>query len=915
VGARTDHAFVRRWYDFPKVTSVLLAAFERWLGFVHIEGVPGRRHSREVAEKAAQEIRIHLGSNIRLGSVTFNGYPLTLVDDDGQMRLARVALAVISHLPAAQFVHSLAIGFIAEVITGRSEKYDLFSWVLRSSRQDIWTELKSEVDRLLSIDNPVMRKVVRRLLSLEGSALALEIEKEIPVDVVTSNPFVLLHEQDPCTSGFQWGVEDCVKCVEREDLPPEVIARQIGPYCVDPDFSIPSYTKIRLETLPNKIDKKTLWMSTGTTEADHWFDQFEPVLAAHLPAVLCNFICSIARQITERTDLDRRQLSIHLIKHYIVLQDRERQAVRGAWQGLLSSAADWSDTEGVAEEYLFKILLSEIDGDTQLLSFLSRPERAFDLVDFEISFESVKNWVFVADQLSKVEDTKPLTRCLWFISKFPLLIPKDLINTSILGLIGHKVRYVCSLALEIIYKTKESNAVDSVITSTWSWVRSDDGQQNHWGSLILCDFGQKLSFEEICARIHPGYLGYAILQRGSRENEIEAYTQRIHQTWLGLMTSKFAVLSEAYKISLDHRPADGIQHLSRLSLDQNFDTSITFIDQFSTRGGLDGEDDLSLDVFDSRNIVDRNQKLLSTMKEIVAEQRGAGNTWFADRFNIETLHAVIEVRPELLTQWLTYGGANNTEKSHLIFQASSFYAALCLILLEKRITEGIQLYWDLQETRTRVRLVDGETRVELLDFAFFRADSGNESTRAWERKLESCSTDQELMTIALIVQDCGNTDWLWSYIVERLDSRIPIDRARSRVLLGFFDSEKAGELIQRLCQNDTGSWPAKLSTTAKKRQDMNKWAKHWYSRFLTAEDDVDAWSAFRLLLRCVNSSFWFWRARSEVCSGDSQANGKRNLFLQNNLDTIRNAIKNNERELADQFLGQKGIKGQVWPWM
>jgi hypothetical protein len=84
---------------------------------------------------------------------------------------------------------------------------------------------------------------------------------------------------------------------------------------------------------------------------------------------------------------------------------------------------------------------------------------------------------------------------------------------------------------------------------------------------------------------------------------------------------------------------------------------------------------------------------------------------------------------------------------------------------------------------------------------------------------------------------------------------------------------------------------------------------------LIGEDDVSAWAAFRLFLRCIDTRFWFWQEQIENDIEVTKVTKRRRDFFDNNIDNIRNAIRNNESEIAEQFLGQKLMKRQVWPWM
>jgi hypothetical protein len=116
-------------------------------------------------------------------------------------------------------------------------------------------------------------------------------------------------------------------------------------------------------------------------------------------------------------------------------------------------------------------------------------------------------------------------------------------------------------------------------------------------------------------------------------------------------------------------------------------------------------------------------------------------------------------------------------------------------------------------------------------------------------------------------------------------------------------------------ESEPDTWVKELVQKSKERQDKNTWAKHWFQRVLTAEDDVSAWAAYRLFVRCVDTRFWFWRETIEKEIDTTKIKKPRQDFLENNVENIQNAIRNNESELAEQFLGQKVMKRQVWPWM
>ena len=287
--------------------------------------------------------------------------------------------------------------------------------------------------------------------------------------------------------------------------------------------------------------------------------------------------------------------------------------------------------------------------------------------------------------------------------------------------------------------------------------------------------------------------------------------------------------------------------------------------------------------------------------------------WFGrDLRDGGALEQVVEIRSDLVDEWIASADPNTRQGREYIRRGGSFYNALCTALLKKQARKGVDLYWRLQDSGTRIRTVDSDTEIDLLDFALFNTPPGDELMSTWQRALEQCQSDQELQEIALLAQHGTGRDWLWSYISSLIDSAAPLDRARSRVLLGFIDGEPAQLTTQSLLQSDANSWQLRLVTTAKERQDKREWAKHWFTEFLTAENDDSAWASFRLLLRCVDSSFWFWRDSAQaIVSLDA----RRRIFLEDSEGDLQRAIRENEKESSESFLGQKILSRQAWPWM
>jgi hypothetical protein len=99
------------------------------------------------------------------------------------------------------------------------------------------------------------------------------------------------------------------------------------------------------------------------------------------------------------------------------------------------------------------------------------------------------------------------------------------------------------------------------------------------------------------------------------------------------------------------------------------------------------------------------------------------------------------------------------------------------------------------------------------------------------------------------------------------------------------------------------------------RWQTNAWAKHWFERFLTDEDSIGAWAAFRIFLHCVDSRFWLWQKRSRCKVEVNHQLARRIIFLEDNLHVVKKRITKNEKDLEKHLFGQKTKPGQAWPWM
>ena len=909
-----------RWRKSPKVLSELHSAFERWLGFVHLYGFSWQRcNSRQRAEEIKQEIFNRIGEQLQPGQeFTLGEYRFTAIEDDGLLRLGRVALAVISHPPRGNFIHIIATGCLAEAIMGEPDKYNLFAWLFRTASASVWIAVQDEVEQLLEVNHIVAQQAAYRLLSFEGSPDAYQFQQTLPQNLFPPHPILEEYKQDPCTSGFQWTQSDCETCLNREGISREQIATQIKEHCINPNLSVPNNLGQRLAPLTQTISIKQIATNLGQTIDDVKLEDYEPALCAYAPTTIANLVRRITRQIKEREDFELRQLSIKLKEYALIFGAEEQESIYRAWTRLQDKADSWNEAEKCAEMFLFRLILKTQNAEEQLLYLMERPEHAQDLIAYEQMFLPIKNWDIVRDKFNPNLTTISLRRILWFLSIHPENIPQDILEQQIVPVLTHEDSIVRLSILRLLYFREDRITVHAVVEQGWTRKTVQDNIENHWGSLLLGKYATFLPYSELRDRIHPIYLGYAVQCRGMNKHEVSQYAEDIQLIWSRLTQEKLTLPpsypSISVKASLFENDDIEIIHWTDLSK-----KSTIFSDGFAWggigTGNIKGWQESRSEMM-SPNRDQNYQKRRQAAQEIVKEQENNGNFWFAKRFFTHALEPILSERSDLVKQWLEAIFSENPEERQHLPLVSSFYEALCEVLLKQaNPDQGIQLYWQIQKLERRIRIEDKHSEFELLDYALFKAACVDSTQQAWRTKLEQCKTDRELLKLAILAQSGNNRDWLWSNIESGLQSSAPIEKSRGITLLAFIQEPEAGERLKSLVPEQPDTWLKQLAEISYHRWQKNNWAMHWFRQFINAGDDVISWTSFRLFLRCVDSRFWLWRDWVQAEGSVSTFSPKRRQFLEENLETIKNRIQTNGEPLEKHYLGHKILFGQAFPWM
>jgi hypothetical protein len=601
-----------------------------------------------------------------------------------------------------------------------------------------------------------------------------------------------------------------------------------------------------------------------------------------------------------------------LVKYYLVFGHEEWQSIRRAWEKTIDRAVAGNEPEETAETFLFGLVLKSLSPDEQLAQLVRRPEKALNLVTYEPSFRPIADGKVVDAHLVGSRDKVRLQRALWFLSANAQAIPEDFLSQRLATFLGHEESLVRGCALRILYSARHKPSIEALVQGSWAWNPQFNDVENHWGSLLLSENGSALPYAELHERIHPAYLGYALQCRRMVDAEVQKYARRIH-SFLSAAGRLPDLPSDLPPIEVD--ASDDIRNRSYWSVShQEMLGSVLIMSSDSSWGGVTNGDPVkAIQSFASGD--DRQLRAeLQIAREAVEEQSKAGNQWFARQFRPEALDRVIEQCTGLARIWIESALDETGDGDRLIAHTRPFYETICGVLLRSGRADGIQLFWRLQNAGGAVSC-DSRTGIPMLDTALFTAPNTEQTRTAWTRRVEQSTTDRQLMGLAIAAQAGNGRDWLWEYTREKAISIVPVDRSRGLALLAFLDTQEAIGLMQGLFEEKPESWPGQLLGTSIRRWQQNAWARIWFRRFLSLDDDVSAWASFRLFLQCIDSRFWLWRPEIETQFSVSDAGQTRLLFLQDNTNTLADAIRKNEGDLREHLFGQKVRQREVWPWM
>ncbi|MEK7990830.1 MAG: hypothetical protein VSS52_007470, partial [Thiotrichaceae bacterium] len=209
-----------KYRNNKNVRKVMIPAFQRWMGFIHLDGHEGRHargHDEQRLINSQNAVKQAIGVDEIAETVSLFGYSFDIIEDEGLLQLSKFALAIMSqpNEKRASHIDAMTMGIIAGVAMGYPNFMQQLYWILRTARNDIESALLDKAKNLMEYSEETAQKSAYWLLNALGSEKLRAFYKLIPEEFHFKNAFWQEYEKDPCRAGLShWKADNYLKCIE-----------------------------------------------------------------------------------------------------------------------------------------------------------------------------------------------------------------------------------------------------------------------------------------------------------------------------------------------------------------------------------------------------------------------------------------------------------------------------------------------------------------------------------------------------------------------------------------------------------------------------------------------------------------------------------------------------------------------------
>ena len=847
-------AFIKHRDDL-RLQPLLVAAVRRWMGFVHPEGPPFLRASSQHPEKIREEIEQRVGSPLEPDVLEICGESITVVQDDGLLRMRRLGWLIISAGHRIPFLDAFVSWAASSAVMGSPIEAELADWVIYLSDEPLEQLLEPAVERLLALKTGVAVKAAITLLwRIDRKRAERVCEETGDPQYRERQEMRALHAQDPCKSLFAWSDDDCFHCQERRDINPLRILEGLGDRIFNPQFELSASLTSRLADLL-KFEPTKYRVGLWATIEDHASQKILPVLASRAPEEASTFIRKVIGTLPNRSRDNQYPLLISLPDLSMLFTEADIKVISSVLDGIhgefvnAGNAQQDGERWDSAEAFTFLSTAPHISSAEFFSRLIGRPPGTLDLYRFEPWFDALP-----ADRIEHAlqiihspPDELTLVRTLWFLAESKITLSnRD--RDRIVALVQSPSPSVRSVALRFVYLGNDIGLRERVVDLGSSCYNRGGDSAVVWGARVLVRSSTHLPFLEVALRLHPADAGYALVERNLPDPEVSEYAVLLDNTYNSILAAIDPALLTLPSIVTPSKYESSKRFFSEFLTEQ---PDLTFKNPDQTWRSLTEATPEPVLVDSKKAVEELNRLSRERVSAINEAWKTEAFQWFGWGFSTAALERICRDLPGFVRRWVEPAFQEGRSGNKIRLRLGTFLGALCPLLLEYDPPLGLKLWDVLRSGRTGPVVFDAAR-------AAFEAPDNNCTEAARLELLAACNNDAGISRIAYLAEECDRSQWVHS-TVKKLIMEPALWKKAKGLTLASFSNMKLDEFETYVNEAGLGkSWVASQLPRLRKNLLKNEFAQQWFNLFL-AGDELPAWGALQMLLSCGDHRFFTWQ--------------------------------------------------------
>lgn len=918
--------------DDERVLPHLAQAAVQWMRYIHVHGFWHERtgaQGEDRKEKNKAELEERVGQPVGVADIDVGEWRLRPTQNDGFIQLARLVILVASFGKRKEFMSAILAWAVSRAAMGNHEEYDDVRWLLRLSPDDCWPELAAKVEALARSENAVLRKAALMVCTAVGTQESMQVRESLLADIDQRHASPWIREDgDLCLSYVRLNPEQCLKCLERADIPLHVLMDKVASHSLNPDFTVGDSFKARLAA-EVKLPMHAFRATFAFSREDHLFDKAIPVLARFAPATLRALIKQAIESISGRTAEGVNQILIFLPEYSPLCDAADREIIADAMRKLREAGAAWERPTGYNKiernrfaEAEGTIALAMLAGpDDTIDDVLGRPKHAMDLLPLGGLMELPS--AAMVDKLSSrlLTETDPddIRRITWALAHPDVVLANKSTEVRLADMVEGKEYEARFSAMRYAYVTGNPEVIGRVLAGRTSFMNPIGDRLDRYGVEILSEHGENLPFGDLLLRMPIVNLGYAVDSRGNRPEEVRNYGQLLDGAWRKIVAREGAGGADVPQAEVTLTEFGGIEIHSYSQVEQS-----NSVDMMSRERGWGGPvsatakgdiERLLRGDSDDEHIA----KVVAFQDRIAAMYRDEVMQWAIAEFNISSIRAFHALEPETVRRWVlsaTDTAGPLARKAYALRHlGNGFFQSLAwaLVAVDRKLAYSL---WGAMRRQIMVRMVHRLAEADLMICLPFIDEDCAESADARKTVLADCHSDLDILIVSNAGAALGRQSWLMEYCRKLVSSDFLQDRATGLMIAAcshVTDISEVEALVS--AARIDGTWLVGTAEVALALANRHIWASHWYRLCLETEDAAEAWCYYRLMLEVADRRCW--TIMNDLDSKLREVHpwvARRTKAIRAVESATKHAVKENEKETEKTYLGVRLSNPQLAPW-